>query len=120
MSKQSTEKQAANVAANDAADRAEMSYDELKEQLAVVRSDLADLTSAMQDLGRARARKMTAGARDTGRRAVAAAGEGYDQAVDGVEHALSSVEDFTCERPATALGIAAAAGFVAALVLSRR
>jgi len=116
MSRQSTEKQAAN----DAADRAEMSYDELKDQLGVVRSDLAALASAMQDLGRARAQEVTAGVRDSGRRAVAAAGEGYDRAVDGVEHALSSVEDFTCERPATALGIATAAGFLAALALSRR
>jgi ElaB/YqjD/DUF883 family membrane-anchored ribosome-binding protein len=107
-------------AAGEASDIAEMTYDELREQIAVFKSDIADLTAAMRDLGQAKVREAGAAARQTGQKAVSAAGDGYDYATEQVGDALSSAERFTRERPAMATAIAAGAGFLLALALSSR
>lgn len=124
--KQESKETAANVkhhadaAADEISDLANLTYEELKEQLALVKSDLADLTQATKQAGYARAQQAKAQARRTGRRAVSMAEEGYDYAADQLDDALESAETFTKERPALAMGIAAGAGFLLALALSRR
>ncbi|MCC5958758.1 hypothetical protein [Roseinatronobacter sp. S2] len=124
--KQESKETAANVkrhadaAADEISDLADLTYEELKEQLALVKSDLAELTEATKQAGYAKARQAKARARRTGRRAVSMAEDGYDYATDQIDEALESAETFTKERPAMAMGIAAGAGFLLALALSRR
>ncbi|MDD7971361.1 hypothetical protein [Roseinatronobacter alkalisoli] len=110
----------ADAAAHDVADLADKTYEELKEQLALVKSDLADLTEATRQAGIATANQAKASARRTGRRAVKMAEDGYDYATDQLDEALEGAETFAKERPAMAMGIAAGAGFLLALALSRR
>lgn len=106
--------------AQDVEDLAELTYDELREQLDLVKSDLAELTAAMKRAGQQTARHAARSARRSGRRAVETAGEGYEYAADHVEEALGSAEDFAKDRPALALGLAAGAGFLLAMVMQRR
>lgn len=106
--------------AQDVEELAELSYDELQDQLELVKADLAELTAAMKRAGRQTARQAARRARRTGRRVVETASDGYDYAVDEVEDALGTAEDFAKERPAVALGLAAGAGFLLAMVMSRR
>jgi ElaB/YqjD/DUF883 family membrane-anchored ribosome-binding protein len=106
--------------AQDVEELAELSYDELRDQLELVKADLADLTAAMKRAGQQTARQAARRARRTGRRAVESAHDGYDYAADHVEDALESAEDFAKDRPALALGLAAGAGFLLAMVMSRR
>ncbi|MBR3370615.1 MAG: DUF883 family protein [Rhodobacteraceae bacterium] len=110
----------ADAAAAEISDLADLTYEELKEQLALVKSDLADLTEATKQAGYAKAQQARSSARRTGRRAVKMAEDGYDYATDQLDEALESAETFTRERPAMAMGLAAGAGFLLALALSRR
>lgn len=110
----------ADAAADEISDLAELTYEELKEQLALVKSDLAALSEATKQAGWAKAQQARAKARHTGRRAASMAEDGYDYAAEQLDEALESAETFTKERPALAMGIAAGAGFLLALALSRR
>jgi ElaB/YqjD/DUF883 family membrane-anchored ribosome-binding protein len=106
--------------AQDVEELAELTYDELREQLELVKNDLAELTSAVKRAGQQTARHAARTARRSGRRAVETAGEGYDYAADQVEDVLGTAEDFAKDRPALALGLAAGAGFLLAMVMQRR
>jgi len=106
--------------AQDVEELADLTYDELREQLELVKADLAELTAAMKRAGQQTARQAARSARRTGRRAMDTASDGYDYATDQVEDALGTAEDFAKDRPALALGLAAGAGFLLAMVMSRR
>ncbi|MBL4916680.1 DUF883 family protein [Szabonella alba] len=107
-------------AADDLGETAELTYEEMKEQFAVLKADLEVLGTKMADAGRESARDVYRRARRTGRRAVSAAEEGVDYVGTQFDDTLTRAENFTRERPGTALGLAAGAGFLLAMMLSRR
>jgi len=110
----------ARRAAADIGETAELTYEEMKEQFAVLKADLEVLGEKMADAGRESARDVYRRARRTGRRAVAAAEDGFDYMGEQFDDTLTRAETFTRERPGTALGLAAGAGFLLAMLLSRR
>jgi ElaB/YqjD/DUF883 family membrane-anchored ribosome-binding protein len=102
------------------ADGAELTYEELREQVENLKADLAGLSNAARGVARQKAREAYEGANRVRDRAVGAAEEGYEMAHEHFNDALSQAEAFARERPALALGLAAGAGFLLAKVMSRR
>lgn len=85
----------ARRAAEEISDTAEMTYEQLKEQIMALKNDVAKLASS-------------------------AGGASYDYVGGHMGDTMRRAEKFTCERPVAAWGIAAAAGFILAHMLSRR
>lgn len=102
------------------AEAAEASYEQLKEQVETLKADLSALGAAAREAGYESAREALVSARRAGRRAVKVAEEGYDYAGNQLDEALTSAGRFTRERPAAALGLAACAGALFAMLLTRR
>lgn len=102
------------------ADGAELTYEELREQVENLKADLAGLSNAARGVARQKAREAYEGAYRVRDRAVGAAEDGYEMAHDQFNDAISQAEAFTRERPALALGVAAAGGFLLAKLMSRR
>lgn len=113
-------KEAAEDTVNDAAELAEVSYEELKEQIEILKADIAELSAAALRAGEQTAREKVARARSTGRKAVNQASAQIDHAAEQFETVLSDAEVFARERPGVALGLAAGAGFLLAMAMSRR
>jgi len=99
---------------------AEFAYDELRQQFETLKSDIAELSASVVRAGQDSAKGAAAAARDAGRKAMDEAGERVSYATDHVESALAEAEDFARRRPGVALGLAAGAGFLLALSMSRR
>ncbi len=107
--------------ASDVAGTAQKAYEELQLQVEILKEELAALTGSVAQAGRAQVRDAADSVRKTGRKAArAAGGDGYDYATDQFDEALSAADDFTRDRPALALGLAAGAGFLLALAMLRR
>jgi ElaB/YqjD/DUF883 family membrane-anchored ribosome-binding protein len=85
----------ARRAAEDVSDTAELTFEQLKEQVETLKADMARLASSASEAG-------------------------YEYVGGHVNDAMSRAEKFTRERPAAAWGIAAGAGFLLAHLLSRR
>ncbi|QUJ75956.1 DUF883 family protein [Sulfitobacter albidus] len=102
----------------------DVTVDDLSAQLERVKTDLSELTRVMGELGTAK----TAQAQNA---AQAKAAELRDQAYATAEHlrdssaekfadAQSQAQDFVRTQPATALGLAAGAGFLVGLLMTQR
>lgn len=115
-----TARDGAERVAHEAAETAELTYEQLREQVDMLRADLARLTGTAHDAGAEVAGAAAQSVRRVGRTAAAAVGEGYEHAEAQVEDVLTRAGDYTRANPATALGLAAGAGFLLALVLARR
>jgi ElaB/YqjD/DUF883 family membrane-anchored ribosome-binding protein len=112
-----THARAATDAAQEAAD---LTYEELREQVETLKADLAGLADAARGVARQKAQEAYDGASRVRDKAVDAAEEGYEMAQEQLNDALSQAEKFARDRPALALGIAAGAGFLLAKYMSRR
>ncbi len=110
----------AQKAAAAAGDAAELSYEELREQVAALKADLAGLSESAQAYVGHKARETAEDADTLRRKAMAAAKDGVDAAGEQLEDAAGQVETFARERPAAAMGLSAAAGFLLAMALTRR
>lgn len=110
----------ASRAANQGAEIADLAYDELREQFQALQADFAELSENLAKAGQQKAKDAAGAARKTTRRAAAKASEGIDYAADQVETVLEDAEEFARQRPALTLGLAAGAGFLLALAMSRR
>ncbi len=110
----------AQKAASAAGDAAELSYEELREQVAALKADLAGLSESAQAYVGHKARETAEDADTLRRKAVAAAKDGFDAAGEQLEDAAGQVETFARERPGAAMGLSAAAGFLLAMALTRR
>lgn len=94
-------------------------YEDLSIQVAALKTDLANLTAAIGDIGRAEKSRLANVAKDT-RDAVKERGEKHAQELkQTTDRYLRDGETFVRENPATALGIVAGIGFLFGL-LSRR
>jgi len=108
------------AAASDLKDTATTARDDLAEQVSMLRLQLEELATSVAQAGQEKAQHVMHEARLAGRKAARTAGQGYEAAADYAEGAYAGAEKFTAERPATAIGIAAALGLLAGLVLGRR
>ena len=113
-------KQAASDAAESGAEAAEMAYEELRDQFEALREDFANLSESLLRAGKQSASEATDAARRTGRKAAATVGENAEYATDQLETVLEDAENFARQRPAVTMGIAACAGFLLAMVMTRR
>ncbi len=84
-------------------------YEELAEQIATLRADLAGLTETLGRVGKSEKERLVAAARSRGED-LKAAGEAR----------LEDARDYMREQPGTALGLAAALGFLAGYILTGR
>lgn len=103
----------ARRAASDVSETAELTYEQLKEHAERLKADLASLTRSAREAGYETAQEALGAARRV-------AGEGYEYAGDQLHEMRHRTEEYTREKPMAALGIAAAAGFIMAHLLSRR
>lgn len=91
----------------------------LEAQIAQLRADLSALTDTIGDIGKSRASQLKGEARARAAKARASA----EDAFDTISARAHEVEDEVAlrirERPFMALGIAAAVGFVAAMIARR-
>jgi len=89
------------------------SVEDLSEQIAILKDDIATLTSTMGELGKA----TTAQAVESAKSSAADLSEaGVNKALETQEKA----EEFIRTQPTTALGIAAGVGFLVGLMTARR
>ena len=117
------ESKAAAAAGDDAeqpAEAADPSYEELRARVETLKKDLVELAQAARAAGAQSAREAYGGARRASRKAASAAEDGYDFAGEQLNHAFTEAQDFVRERPAVAMGLAAGAGFLLAMSLMRR
>ncbi|KIN65829.1 DUF883 domain containing protein [Sulfitobacter noctilucae] len=92
---------------------AEISMQEVSEQIKALQNDLAALTSSVADYGTAKTAEVRDAAKET---AANLANQGRDKALETQLHA----EEFVRTQPATALGIAAGLGFLVGMFSARR
>lgn len=89
------------------------SYEELQAQLEALRDDVMRLSDSLMRLGEDRARDaMHSAAEQAGKRA--------DLAAEHLDSLLEDAAHFARKRPGLAMGIAASAGFLLAMMMSRR
>ena len=110
----------AREAASAAGEAAELTYEELRDQLDTLRDDLVGLVEAARSAGVQGARKAYGSAQRAGRKVATAAGDGYEIAEERVNDAYHGAEDFVRERPAVSMGLAAGGGFLLAMWMTRR
>ncbi|MBS8225661.1 DUF883 family protein [Vannielia litorea] len=94
--------------------------DEVSAQIAALKSDISALTNAVAELGRAKTSEFQSYAKSKASEAKAKAHEGADYVKHNAEYAYGRANDFVTERPATAIGIAAAVGFLIGHFSSRK
>ncbi len=87
--------------------------DDLSKQISVLKNDIASLTSALGEYGKAKSNEVGRNAKATVHELSAA---GRDRAVDAQKQA----EEFVQTQPTAALGIAAGIGFIVGLITARR
>ncbi len=87
--------------------------EDLSTQIAILKDDIAALTSTVSDYGKSKSRQVAGQARTT---AHDLANSGRDKALE----AQDTAEEFIRTQPATAVGIAAGVGFLVGLIASRR
>ncbi|SFE11897.1 Membrane-anchored ribosome-binding protein, inhibits growth in stationary phase, ElaB/YqjD/DUF883 family [Sulfitobacter brevis] len=90
-----------------------VTIDDLAGQLTTLKNEIASLTSAMGDYGKAK----TAEVSDTAKSTVNdLSNAGRERALDAQKQA----EEFVRTQPSTALGIAAGVGFLVGMITARR
>lgn len=109
----------------------EVNTDDIEQQLAALKADIAGLTKALADYGQAQGNNLSAAASDTAHAAKVKSADAAHQAAVHAEEAylmarakandaLSRTEDSVRQNPAAAVGIAAGLGFLAGLLTARR
>ncbi|MCC5956195.1 MAG: DUF883 family protein [Natronohydrobacter sp.] len=113
-------KKATETETSDADDSANNALSDVLEHLETLRTDLSELASRVADLGDESIRAGQDKLRRESDRAMRTASRVLNDVADQSEDVIAQADRFSRERPALAMGIAAAAGFVLALTISRR
>lgn len=109
----------------------EVNTDDIEDQLAALKADIAGLTKALADYGQAQGANLSVAASDAAdtakvkssdaaHYAALRAEEAYLVARSKATDAMVRSEDAVRQNPATAVGIAAGIGFLAGLLTARR
>lgn len=105
-------------------DRTDLAYEELSDQVATLKADLAELSSAIIRAGQhtlsEAAGSARANASAAGRKVAAQASDKAGRAAGHLEVALHEAEDFATRRPGIVLGVAAGVAALMALAMTRR
>lgn len=111
---------AAEAKAAGAKAKAEVSMEELQQQIAILKDDIATITKTLGDFGKARAQE----AKNRGEAAYEDAvnmGKVQAEALgEQASRAISQAEERVRENPTAALGIAAGIGFVLGMISAKR
>ena len=119
MAQSSTDKSNGNgTSAASASQKA--AYDDLSRQIETLRSDLSRLTETIGSIGRSERDKLVASARARGEDIKAAGEARYAEARHTAEGYIREGERYVREQPGSALGIAAAIGFLVGYVMTSR
>ncbi|WP_192808353.1 DUF883 family protein [Oceanicola granulosus] len=110
----------AKQAAQKTADEAELSLKEVSVQLEALKSDIANLTSAMSEYGKGRVREAKSSAEGYARTARETAEERVERLQAEAERYGREARDFVHQQPGSALGIAAILGFIVGLFAARK
>ncbi|SMY10279.1 DUF883 family protein [Flavimaricola marinus] len=94
--------------------------DDLANQIATLKSDLAGLTEMMAEMGRSKKNQAQERIEETFSTARAAGAEKLAEARTRATHMSDDVGDFIHQQPATALGIAAGLGFLVGMIGTRK
>ncbi|WP_071796556.1 DUF883 family protein [Natronohydrobacter thiooxidans] len=113
-------KKAADSDAQDPGDAADAAMADMQEHLEKLRAELSELSGRVAGLGEAGIRAGKETLRKEGDRAMRNASRVLNDAAEQTEDVIAQADRFSRERPALAMGLAAAAGFIVALTLSRR
>ncbi len=100
--------------------RQQVSTDKLMKDLRLVMEDAEDLLKATAGQAGEKVASVRARAEDSIRAAREALAEAGDDAIERGREAAESADAYVHEHPWTAIGIAAAAGLVVGLLLSRK
>lgn len=93
---------------------------DLSEQVGALRKRIEELAEALGNTGHDKARAAVDEARKASRQALLQAEKGYGAVADHTRAAGATTARVTAERPAIALGFAAAIGLLAGYALARR
>lgn len=113
-------KKVADSDTQDTEEAADAAVSDMLEHLEKLRAELSDLSGRVADLGEAGVRAGKETLRKEGDRAMRNAGRVLNDAAEQTEDVIAQADRFSRERPALAMGLAAAAGFIVALTVSRR
>ena len=91
----------------------EVTIDDLSDQIALLKKDIASLTETLGDYGKAKSEEMRDNARN-------AANDFADTGRLKAMEVQQQAEEFLKAQPGTAVGIAAGIGFLVGLVTARR
>ncbi|WP_281855867.1 DUF883 domain-containing protein [Litoreibacter halocynthiae] len=94
--------------------------DDIAEQLAVLKSDISGLTDIIAEMGKGKASDLSQAANATARAAREQGAEQLERAKERAADLRGQANDFVTKQPATALAIAAGAGFLIGFMSSRR
>ena len=100
--------------------KANVGYEDLSRQIETLKADLSGLADLIGGLGKTEGERLVAEARSRGEEMKAAGEARYARVRDTTEGYLREGERYVREQPGTALGIAAALGFLAGFVLTTR
>ncbi len=103
----------------DSADASD-AFNDMLDNLDQLRAELTKLSGRVAELGESSARAGSEALRKEGKRAMRNASGILNDVADQSEDVIAQADRFSRERPALAMGIAAAAGFLLALGMSRR
>ncbi len=98
----------------------EASYEDLNEQISILRDDISALTGTIADLTKAQANQLTGAA---AQQAEAARQKGVETAAlvaNQAKDVQTQAQEFVDARPGTALGIAAGLGFLVGMMSARK
>ena len=100
--------------------KVDIPMEELSAQLTAVKNDIAKLTHALGDVGKATADDVKATAAAKLETAQAKGAQGVAQVRNQAEDLHNQANEFVAKQPATALAIAAGAGFLLGFMSSRK
>lgn len=95
-------------------------FQKMLDNLDQLRAELSNLSGRVAELGEDSAWAGGEALRKEGKRAMRGASNMLNEAADQSEDMIAQADKFSRERPGLAMGMAAAAGFLLALTMSRR
>lgn len=105
---------------SDVEEAAGSAFSDMMDHLEKLRSELSDLSGRVAELGDDSIRAGKEALRKEGDRAIRNASRVLNDVAETSEDMVAQADKFSRERPALAMGLAATAGFLLALTISRR